>query len=415
MHDKRHFIYFPSFSVGNYSNAMRTDTKLKDGLPFRFFSPEFPEEFRHPYFLVTAGHFYKKKPNFAQEWGFNDYPDTPSVLMGDSGGFQIASGAIKWDKEIRPDILKWLELNSNVAMNLDIPPRLRYDGQFDTCLKISLDNFKYFDQNRTGQTEFLNVLQGNDEVTYTKWYNTVKEIQFDGWGVGGCGGSLYRFMAGICALMQGKEQYNKNMKWLHILGTSKVIDFLILSQLQKSLNDVNSTMQVTTDSSTPSRAVVYGLYYHTVSYKNASWGSLHIPKDRAETNKNVTKHTDNSIQDQPFLLPELGKFDPLLRGQYQYEDIRDWTIDGYGAVVLHNFMFFKQIMEQINEYVDGTPYFLEQIINSDNFLILRSVDEMVKAYENGTTPDKVFAKYKPLYTRLSNKGAAKLTQTHDFF
>ena len=59
--NRRDYIYFPSFSVGNFSNAMKSDAKLKNGIPYRFFSDEFPAEFRHPYFLVTAGHFYKKK------------------------------------------------------------------------------------------------------------------------------------------------------------------------------------------------------------------------------------------------------------------------------------------------------------------------------------------------------------------
>lgn len=411
--DKRHFIYFPSFSVGNYSNAMKSNMKMRDGLPLRFFSDEFPEQFRHPYFLVTAGHFYKTK-DFKQKWGFNDYGDDV-LLLGDSGGYQIASGAIKWDKGIRDTILNWLEENSHIAMNLDIPPRLRYDGKFRECLDISKDNFKYFADNRKGNTEFLNVLQGNSETTYTTWYNEVKHFDFAGWGVGGCGGSLYRFMSGILALMQGKEQYNKDRKWLHILGTSKVIDFLILSQLQKSLNDIGSTMRVTTDSSTPSRAVVYGLYYYAVNYKNATFGSLHIPKTRSENNKNVTKHTDNTIHDMEFLLPELCEFDPLLQGQYTYEDVRDWTIEGYAACVLHNFMFFKQVMEQINEYVDGHPYFLEQIVSSDTFLVLKAVDEMVKAYENGTTPELVFAKYKPQFIKMSNQTAGNASINHNFF
>lgn len=409
----KNFIYFPSFSVGNFSNAMKTDAKMKNGLPYRFFSDEFPKDFRHPYFLVTAGHFYKKK-NFREAYGFADYGDDV-LLLGDSGGFQIASGAIKWEKGIRDEIMNWLEENSNIAMNLDIPPRMKYEGKFTECLNISKENFKYFADNRKGKTQFLNVLQGNNETTYTKWYNEVKDFDFDGWGVGGCGGSLYRFMSGIMALMHGKEQYNTNRKWLHILGTSKVIDFLILSQLQKSLNDIGSTIRITTDSSTPSRAVVYGLYYYAVNYKNATFGTLHIPKSRAENNKNVTKHTDNSISDMPFLLPELCKFDPLLRDGYTYEDIRDWTIDGYAACVLHNFMYFKEVMDGINEYISGHPYFLEQVVSSDVYLILKAVDEMVKAYENGTTPELVFSQYKPHFLKMSTAQKSGAIVQHNFF
>ena len=411
---ERQFIYFPSFSVGNFSNAMKQDKQMRDGMPFRFYAPDFPDEFRHKYFLVTAGHFYKKD-DFINEWGFNDYGPDHMKLMGDSGGFQIASGAIKWDKAIRPKILNWLENNSHVAMNLDIPPRLKYNGKFSECLEISKDNFKFFSDNRKGKTEFLNVLQGDDELAYRKWYDEVKGFDFEGWGIGGCGGSIYRFMSGICALMQGKEQYNDNRKWLHILGTSKVVDFLILSQLQKSLNDVNSKMQVTTDSSSPSLAVVYGKFYHSMNLKKASFGPIHIPKERAETNRSYTKHTDNTISAKPFFMPETCQFDKQLRGQYTYEDLRDWTIEGYGAAVLHNFMFFKDSMEKINTYVYSSPYILEQVISSDNFLLLRAIDEMVKAYDNATTPEKVFARYKHLFLKMSTTGKASSIVEHEFY
>lgn len=411
MIDKK-FIYFPSFSVGNVSHAMAKDLKMRNGLHMRFYSKEFPELYNHPFFLVTAGHFYKKE-KFIEEWGFTENEN--NLLLGDSGGFQIASGAIKWDNTLPKIILNWLENNSHIAMNLDIPPRLQYDGKFNECLEISKRNFKYFDENRIGKTKLLNVLQGNDSLSYSKWYDEVKGFEFDGWGVGGCGGSLYRFMSGIMALMHGKEQYNINRKYLHILGTSKVIDFFILSQLQKSLNDIGSTMQVTTDSSTPSRAVVYGLYYHDVNFKNASFGSLHIPKERAENNKSVTKNTSSTLTTQESLLPNLIPFDDLLEGGYTYEDLRDWTIEGYAAVVLHNFMFFKDVMHKINSYVEGHPYFLEQILNADNFLLLKSVDEMVKAYENGTTPEKVFKKYEQLYRKLSTINTTTNITNSKFF
>jgi len=407
----RHFIYFPSFSVGNVGSAMAKNKRLRNDLNIKFYAEDFPKLFRHPYFLMTGGHFYKK-PNISEEWGLKQ----PGILtMGDSGGFQIASGAIKWEDKLRPLILDWLENNSNIAMNLDIPPKMVYDGKFNECLELSKTNFEYFLKNRKGQTQLLNVIQGNDEITYQKWYDNVKQYDFDGWGVGGAGISIYRFFSSILPLLQGKEQNNKNRKYIHILGTSKVIDFFLLSQLQKSLNDVGSEMRVLTDSSTPSRSVVYGLYYHDVNFKNASFGSLHIPKERATNNKEVSKHTDSTLQGSESLLPNLIPFDDLLIGGYTYEDLRDWTIEGYAAVVLHNFMFFKDVMHKINSYVEGHPYFLEQVTNSDTFLLLRAVDEMVKAYENGTTPQKVFDKYKAHFIKLSTMDTGKTVIKHEFF
>lgn len=406
------FLFFPSFSAGNVAQAMSKKQSMRNDLDISFFSTKFPKEFRHPYFLVSAGHYYKK-PTFSKDFGFFDAPDM--LLLGDSGGYQIASGAMKWDPKTVPMIFEWLENNSHVAMNLDIPPRMNYAGKFNEALDISKKNFEYFAKNQTGKTKFLNVLQGSDESSYLQWYNSVKDFDFNGWGVGGATTSIYRMMCALNVLLSGKEHLNKNREYLHILGTSKVMDFFLLAQMQKSLNDVGSTIQVTTDSSTPSRAVTYGLYYYDVDFRSTSFRSLHVPKERAENNKGISKHSSNDLQGSTALLPNLIPFDNLLEGGYTYEDLRDWTIEGYAAVVLHNFMFFKDVMHKINSYVEGHPYFLEQVTNSDTFLLLKAVDEMVKAYENGTTPQKVFDKYKAHFIKLSTMDTGKTVIKHEFF
>lgn len=410
--DNKQFIFFPSFSAGNVGNAMKKKGKLRNGLDIAFYSNDFPEEFRHPFFLTSAGHSYKQK-NYMNDFGFNDAKDM--LVLGDSGGYQICSGAIKWDPKIVPSIFEWLENNSHIAMNLDIPPRMKYAGKFTEALEISKKNFQYFYEKQTGKTQFLNVLQGDDEDSYKLWHKSVADYEFNGWGVGGATTSIYRMFCALQALLSGKEHLKDNNKYLHILGTSKVLDFFLISQLQKSLNEVGSKMQVTTDSSTPSRGVTYGLYYYGVDFRKASFRSLHIPKDRAENNKEVSKHTDNSLEGSTALLPNLIAFDKHLEGGYVYEDLRDWTIEGYATVVLHNFMFFKDVINKINAYVDGHPYFLEQVTSADTFLLLKAIDEMVKAHANGTTPEKVFAKYKPHFLKMSSSINTLSKSTHSFF
>jgi hypothetical protein len=45
-------------------------------------------------------------------------------------------------------------------------------------------------------------------------------------------------MSGLCALLEGKEHLQDRNEVLHILGTSRIKDFFLLIQLQKSLEDV---------------------------------------------------------------------------------------------------------------------------------------------------------------------------------
>ena len=63
-------------------------------------------------------------------------------------------------------------------MNLDIPPKIKYEGMYEECLKISKENFKYFANKQSGNTDFLNVVQGTNELEYMNWYDEVKDFPF---------------------------------------------------------------------------------------------------------------------------------------------------------------------------------------------------------------------------------------------
>ncbi len=256
------YIYIPSFDTGCSHAAGKKNYRLKDGTPWRFWSDEFPEYYRHKAFLMTAGHSYK---NFDHHkiYGFGD----DVLKFGDSGGFQIASGAIKYEMQFVDKIFQWLENNSNIAINLDIPPRMKYEGKFQECLDISKINFKYFADNQTGKTDFLNVLHGGTYDSYEYWYKNVSNMPFQGWAIGGAIGKLSSLMDAIVVLAQNGELKNPNNKWLHILGASSVSDFIILAQIQKSLFEIDSNITLTTDSSSPSRSTAFGIYY-TGLYRN---------------------------------------------------------------------------------------------------------------------------------------------------
>ena len=397
------FVYFPSFSAGVYGAGCKMDSKLKNGVSCRFYSKEFPEEFYYPYFLWPAAHFYKRK-DLKEVWGFG-----PEVeLFGDSGGYQIASGAIKWTPELKEDILDWLENNSTIAMNLDIPPRLQYNNKFSECLDISRENIKFFHENRKGNTKFLNIIQGNNLLTYKKWYDEVKSFDFEGWAIGGASGSIFRLASGLCALLEGKEHFKDYNKFLHILGTSKIIDFFILAQLQKSFNDVGSKITVTTDSSSPNRSTVYGMVYYGYDLKNGSFKSFHVPKERTDKERNKTVFTEQKLSKNDIHLPLINNFHKWLKDGYEFQDIKDWNNLGYITAVLHNFYLFRSAIDEINYFVNGDPYLLEQVVSKETFQILKSIDELVKADD----PKKVFSKYSRIYHTADQQN---IETTHNEF
>ena len=69
--DRKEFLYIPSLSAGSMVSSFKKNTKFEDGTSMRFFSKEYPEKWRHPYFLVTAGHHYKKM-DFRDQLGLDD-------------------------------------------------------------------------------------------------------------------------------------------------------------------------------------------------------------------------------------------------------------------------------------------------------------------------------------------------------
>ena len=394
------FRYFPSFSVGGFGDALRQDFKFNDGFPCRFYSDGFPEKYRHREFLISAGHFLKR-PDLYGEHGFT----SKNVVMGDSGGFQIASGALKWNPEITPKSFKWLEDNSDISMNLDIPPRLKYEGKFQECLDISLENFKYFADNQTGKTEFLNVIQGNNRTEYKKWYDEVKQFTFQGWAIGGASGNPYRFVSGLCALLNGKEHLNDNNKTLHVLGTSRIKDLFILIQLQKSLEEVGSKMMVTTDSSSPDRAVVFGTYYSGYSMKRASWEGIGFPNE-----PNHPDIVDDFLTLEHPSFPIINEFDVELVKHVDFTSVKDRMAYTTG-MRLHNFHFFKDVIDKIESLVYSHDFILQQSISNDLYMVLHSIDEIVK----NDDPDKIFEKYQHLYTKMSNTKNELKVKTHSFF
>ena len=395
------FKYFPSFSAGEFGHGLYKNHKFKDELTCRFYTEEFPEEFRYTEFLITAGAHYRNM-NFYNEMGFKK---DVNLVMGDSGGYQLATGANKWKDGMKEQTFEWLENNSDIAMNLDIPPRRTFEGKFKECFDFSMENFKYFNEKQTGQTAFLNVLQGEDDATYKQWYDACSGFDFQGWSVGGTAGDIYRFMASICTLLEGREHEKKANKYLHILGTTRIHDMFMLLQLQKSLEEVGSDICVTTDSSTPDRATVFGLYYIGFAFKNLGFEAINMPRE-----KHLEGMSDMVQKLKTKNLIGVNNFDRFIMKYANMDDIAEWNWDGQFRMRLHNFYLFLDAIEMIEQSVFSLEHSLEQLLKKDLYQVVRSIDEMVKSDD----PRRVFEKYKALYNRVSSVKKSIVVKENNF-
>ena len=94
-----------------------------------------------------------------------------------------------------------------------------------------------------------------------------------------------------------------------------------------------------------------------------------------------------------------------------WSDVVAWNRDCTVAMRMHNFMLFKDAINQVEDYVYGHDYILKQVIDKDTYTVLHSIVEMVKSED----PKMVFEKFKQLYIKLSNTKKEHSYMTNSFF
>ena len=417
MSDRKEFLYIPSLSAGSMVSAFKKDTKFEDGTTMRFFAKEYPAKWRHPYFLVTAGHHYKKM-DFRDQLGLDD----GTFVFGDSGGFQIATGALKWDGTIREKIFHWLEANSDVAANLDIPPRVTFENRFHDAMDISFDNFKYFEKNQSGKTKFLNVIQGTFSDEYKEWYHKFKDFDFKGWCIGGPK-KLVDFMYVIALMLQEREFEKKHIEYIHLLGISKISDFFILATLQELLNKMtDNRIQLMSDSSSPGQYPVFGTYLHSGNYKTQTFTELYFPKNAEYRRKthikqgkggeitiDKTKHVPCSMG-----CPACNDFTYEYLGGKTDAGLDRYSQEGMPRMVVHNTHLYCEIVKDINKLTNNHVELLETAIPKELFNVLLSLHEMFADPDNAMN---VYSAYKKTYKKFGGESISTtdVKQFNKFF
>lgn len=263
-------VYVPSVSPGYAIAAYEQNwtRPLPDGVrdsDLNFLDPK-NELFRISHVMSSAGQaLNQKRPCIIQN------RDRKSTLMiGDSGGYQIASGRLK----IRGDqdrlaILRWLEKHADWAMTLDVPtgplerPDLGYSfASFKDCLDTTTDHLAFFQKHRKpGATKFLNVLQGNDTKQSDKWFDAVKGFDFEGWAFAG---KLRHNFFNLCrrVIKMSDQNLLQGKNWIHILGTNNLETAVGLTALQRSINrHINPHLRISYDTSTAFRMLSWSGVY----------------------------------------------------------------------------------------------------------------------------------------------------------
>ena len=287
--------------------------------------------FPYKWSLYSGGHanLDLNKQDWSEDMVRNRDPNT--VMLGDSGGFQIAKGLWEGDwkansgcpkaQKKRESVLTWLDTISNYGMGLDIPTWVIHDKKAsDACQIKTLDeavaatkfNNEYFIKHRRGKDQggarFLNVLQGDNHTSAEEWYQQMKHFcnpavypdrHFDGWGMGGqnmC--DVHLVLKRLVALRYDNLLQEGRHDWMHFLGTSKLEWAVLLTVIQRAVRKyVNPKFTISFDCASPFLATANGqVYFENVYEHDQKWSYRMAPSaDDKKYSTDTRKWSDGVV------------------------------------------------------------------------------------------------------------------------
>ena len=290
---------------GPYVDPARMPAGMQDMEMMNWLNPQ-KGMFPYKWSLYSGGHanLDLNKQDWSEDMVRNRDPN--SVILGDSGGFQIAKGLWEGDwkansgcpkaQKKRDAVLKWLDNISDYGMILDIPTWVIHDKKASeacqiTTLQEAVDatkyNNDYFMANRkgvkNGGAKFLNVLQGANHADADRWYDMMKhycdpavypDTHFNGWSMGGqnmC--DVHLVLKRLVALRHDNLLQEGVHDWMHFLGTSKLEWAVLLTDIQRAVRKyVNPAFTISFDCASPFLATANGQVYHHIDLPhNDKW------------------------------------------------------------------------------------------------------------------------------------------------
>lgn len=248
--------------------------------------------FPYRWSLYSAGHADLDLGRFNAKEDMIRNRDPNSIILADSGGFQIAKGVWpgRWadpqDQDAerrRSQVLDWQMGIATYGMTMDIPTWTFRDPRaaaasgihsYQDAVSATEYNNNYWVANRYGSTKILNVLQGGNHAEADHWYATMKHFcdparhsnHFNGWGMGGqnmCDAHLV--LRRIVTLIHDGLLEPGVHDWMHFLGTSRLEWAVFLTAVQRAVRQYhNPHFTISFDCASPFLATANGQLYHSI-------------------------------------------------------------------------------------------------------------------------------------------------------
>ena len=342
-----------------------------------------PEQgyFTYKYGLYSAGHAQLDlNKSLTQESMIQQRDRSNTMILGDSGGYQIGKGVLKFDwldfegpsaNKTRQQILEWLELTADWSMMLDVPtwacdhihsPKTGLKT-FEDCLEKTRFNNKYFLDNRLGQTKWLNVLQGSDWETAEKWYDGVKEFsdskgpyagrEAEGWAFGGA--NMCKMDITLKRLMTMREEgllTGKN--WIHFLGTAQLDWSCYLTLIQRQIRKhINEELTISFDCASPFIATAHGLVYTNAQHSPKRWSVImdKAPDNKALAGSDIPFPFESTVG-RRLTMADICHYAPGMLNKIGKEGKTSWDSFAYALMMGHNVECHIVAVQRAQELMD---------------------------------------------------------------
>jgi hypothetical protein len=378
--------------------------------------------FPYKWSLYSAGHanldLTKQDPK--EDMIRNRDPNT--IILADSGGFQIAKGVWpgRWadptDKAAekkREAVLKWQMGIATYGMTMDIPTWTFRDPKaaeasgihsYDDAVNATKYNNDYWIANRYGDTKILNVLQGGNHGEADHWYDLMKHYcdpnkydkHFNGWGMGGqnmC--DVHLVLKRLVHLIHDGLLEKGIHDWMHFLGTSKLEWAVLLTDIQRAVRKYhNANFTISFDCASPFLATANGQLYHSIVTENRSkWSYQMSPTADDKKYATDTRLFGDAVradgihpnfEDSPISsrmqIKDICIYKPGDLNKIGKEGKTSWDSFSYALLMGHNVWMHLEAVQRANRMYDQgvCPDMMVHPTNSD-FDVRKIIDRVFAA------------------------------------
>lgn len=275
-------VYLPAISAGYAKEAITGLTQRYGNFgvgDLNFLDGNNPS-FHYPYALYSAGQHSTGSGKIKVDM-VSQRDRSSTLIVGDSGGFQIINDDKYFTQSLVLDNMRWMESVADFSAVLEFPTagiangkmeghanRLKKAGhdltalnaatrlgeEYHACLvQTCLNNDDFLRHRTPGATQFLNVLQGRNEAESSHWYQAVKHYPFEGWAL--AGRHQVQFSMTLARMIDLRDDgMLSGAKWIHFLGVGTMPIGVLLTTLLRALRRYNSDLQISFDTASPFRS-----------------------------------------------------------------------------------------------------------------------------------------------------------------